>query len=192
MGDQGSESARLLRACRRNPDAFAEFYDRHARRLFGWLMNETRNLEIAADLMAETFAQALLSARTFRGSTTRDVEAWLFGISRNLLAQYRRRRVVEARARERLRIPRRSYIEDGFEEVENRLAAGRLEPRLQDELNSLAPENASALKLRVVDEMGYDEIAKVLDCTPTAARMRVSRALGTLSTRLRRTNDEDA
>jgi DNA-directed RNA polymerase specialized sigma24 family protein len=49
----------LLRQARRDADAFRVFYDRHAPRLLAWLRAETRDAWLAAELTAETFAQAL-------------------------------------------------------------------------------------------------------------------------------------
>jgi RNA polymerase sigma-70 factor (ECF subfamily) len=38
-----------------------------------------------------------------------------------------------------------------------------------------------AVALRVVEELGYEEIAQRLNCTPAAARVRVHRGLARLS-----------
>ena len=49
----------LLRRARRDADAFGEFYGRHARRIYACLVRDTGNADLAADLTAETFAEAL-------------------------------------------------------------------------------------------------------------------------------------
>ena len=49
--------------------------------------------------------------------------------------------------------------------------------RLADEL---PPEQFDALRARVLDEHGYREIARQLQCSPAVVRKRVSRALATL------------
>jgi RNA polymerase sigma-70 factor, ECF subfamily len=180
-----SGDAMLLRAARHDPAPFAEFYDRHARRLYGWLVRETGDPHVAADLMAETFAQALLSLPKFRGKTSKEAVAWLFGIARNLLAQFRRRNRVEASARERLEMPPREWVDEGFQAVEDRLSAESLGPSVRDEIEKLGSDHSSALRLRVVEQMSYQQIAARLGCTRTAARMRVSRALAVLSTRVK-------
>ncbi|HYI20681.1 MAG TPA: sigma-70 family RNA polymerase sigma factor [Solirubrobacteraceae bacterium] len=48
----------------------------------------------------------------------------------------------------------------------------------------LAPTARDALRLRFVDDLDYDRIAAALDCSPEAARQRVSTAVRTLRERV--------
>ena len=47
-------------------DAFSVFYRRHLPRTVGYLLGETRDPELAADLAAEVFSAVLLSASRYR------------------------------------------------------------------------------------------------------------------------------
>jgi RNA polymerase sigma-70 factor (ECF subfamily) len=58
--------------------------------------------EVAVDLMAETFAEAFANRHTRRGGSDEEARAWVFGIARNLLANYFRRGQIERRALRRL------------------------------------------------------------------------------------------
>src|SRR4051812_12270978 len=165
----------LLRAARRAPDAFCAFYERHALRLRNHLVGEVAGREVANDLTAETFAQALVSLRRFRGETDDAAAAWLYGIARNLVHQYRRRERVATAARERLGMPVRDYGE--FEEAEEHEDARALAPAVREALAGLADGERAALELRVVEGLAYAEVAERLDIAVPAARMRVSRAL---------------
>ena len=51
---------------------------------------------------------------------------------------------------------------------------------LRSTLESLPKPQREALALRVVDGLSYEEVASALDCSETAARLRVMRALGRL------------
>jgi RNA polymerase sigma-70 factor (ECF subfamily) len=144
-------------------DGVLQLYDAEAVRLRHWLQRETGNRETATDLTAEAFAQALASMRRFRGG---DETAWLYGIARNLLSQYRRRARVEDRARRKLGMPDRDWSD--YEAVDDRLSAA---------VPDLPDHEREALELHVVDELPYDEIATRLNISAGAARMRVHRAL---------------
>ncbi len=122
-----------------------QLYDREAVRLRHWLQGETGNRETATDLTAETFAQALVARRRFRGG---DETAWLYGIARNLLSRYRRRARVETSARKRLGMPVRDYAE--YDEAEELADAQRLAPALEEALAGLPEHERAALDLRVV------------------------------------------
>jgi RNA polymerase sigma-70 factor (ECF subfamily) len=52
---------------------------------------------------------------------------------------------------------------------------------LERALAQLPAHERDAVDLRVIDELGYDEIAQHLEIKPAAARLRVSRALRRLS-----------
>jgi RNA polymerase sigma factor (sigma-70 family) len=145
-----------------NRDDVLRLYDVEALRLRGWLRRETGDREVAMDLTAETFAQALVSMRRFRGG---DETAWLYGIARNLLSQYRRRARVEDSARRKLHMPDREW--DMYEDVDDRVVS----------LEGLPTHEREALELHVVDELSYDEVAARLAISTGAARMRVHRAL---------------
>src|SRR6476661_1054399 len=155
----------------RNPDEFHRFYERNALRLRGWFRRETGSTDVANDLTAETFAQALVSLLRFRGPTEPEAVAWLYGIAHNLLRQYRRRQRVETSARKRLGMPVRDYAE--YDEAEELADAQRLVPALEE-----------ALDLRVVGGLRFDEIAERLAVASPAVRMRVTRALRALRARM--------
>ncbi len=70
--------ADLLAATATDPEAFGEFYERHEDFVLLFLLRRTRDPELAADLTAETFAQALCSASRFRPGPTPAI-AWLVG-----------------------------------------------------------------------------------------------------------------
>jgi len=175
--------AQLIKEARRDPDALGELFRRHSTAIYGWLASRT-SPGAAADLTAETFAQAALSLRRFRDEAEGSAAPWLFGIARNLLNRSYERDRVEASARRRLGMPVETQ-EAEFGRIEERDRAERLEPALAAALDQLPAAQRTALELRVVDELPYDQVASSLDCSEVAARIRVMRALGTLSRRMK-------
>lgn len=166
----------LIRAAREDIGAFDAFYRRHAQAVSGWFrLRATSDEQAVLDLTAETFAQALLHLDRFRGDGDDAGAAWLFGIARNLARQHHRRGRVEKKARERLAIPSRSVTDD---------LAGGDDPRVRAALSGLPLGQRRAVELRVVDQLGYDEIAQAMGCSEQSARLRVSRGLRRLRSRL--------
>jgi RNA polymerase sigma factor (sigma-70 family) len=173
--------AELLRAARQDPQAFREFYDRYAVWVRSWFQRETGSEAAALDLTAETFAQAWRSSRRFRDEADGSGAPWLFGIGRNLLRQYHKHNRIETAARHRLGLPLAFAESEDYDRVDERIAAHSLGPALQDAVGALPADQRRALELRVVDQLPYLEVAVHLQCTPNAARLRVSRALRTLT-----------
>jgi RNA polymerase sigma factor (sigma-70 family) len=167
--------AALLAAARTDAGAFRELYDRYAERVLGYHVRRTRDEDAAHDLTAETFAQAWLVRARFRDDCGGTAGPWLFGIARNVLLMSVRRRRLEAAARARLGLP---VTEIPAEET-------WLEG-LDEALDELPESQREAIRLRVVDDLTYDDVADRLGTTPAAARVRVHRGLSALRHRLGR------
>jgi len=175
--------AQLIRKARDDPDAFGELYRRHARAVDRYLRARIPARH-AADLTAETFAQAALSLRRFRDERDGSALPWLYGIAHNLARTFHERDRAEQRARARLGMPLDTY-ELGIEDAGDRLDAERLAPELDEALNALPLTQRRALEFRVLDDFSYAQVALALGCSEVAARIRVTRALSSLSRRLK-------
>jgi RNA polymerase sigma factor (sigma-70 family) len=174
--------AALLKAARHDPQAFRELYDRYAAWMRSWFLRHTGSETAALDLTAETFAQAWHAARRFRDEADGSAAPWLFGIGRNLLRQYHKHNRIETAARQRLGVPLAFAECEDFERVDERDEAVNLTPRLRHAVRSLPSDQRRALRLRVIHQLPYEEIADHLGCSQNAARIRVSRALRSLTT----------
>ena len=168
--------AQLIKAARTDADAFGELYRRHAGAVHAFLRNRAPG-RVAGELTAETFAQAALSLKRFRDEMDGSGLPWLYGIARNLLRTYHER---EPKARQRLGLPARDY-ELEVHEANARVDAQQLAPELSAALDTLPRAQRQALELRVVQQLPYKEVALSLDCSEVAARIRVTRAIDSLS-----------
>ena len=93
----------LLSAARAGDgEAFGEFYKRRRALLLGYLRPRVPDAETAVDLMAESFAAALLAIRDPGRPIPEEPVAWLLTITRNKLIDSIRRGRVEQAARDRL------------------------------------------------------------------------------------------
>jgi RNA polymerase sigma factor (sigma-70 family) len=175
--------AELLGAARNDPQAFREFYDRYAVWVRVWFARQTGSEGAALDLTAETFAQAWNSLRRFKDMADGSGAPWLFGIARNLLRQYHKHNRIETAGRQRLGLPAAAEG-DEYEAVDERVAARSLAPALATAVRLLPPDQRVALELRVVQQLDYEEVAGRLGISQNAARLRVSRALRSLTVSL--------
>src|SRR5690242_6412545 len=97
--DRRSDQELLAAALTTEPEAFTIVYGRHVDVVLAFLRRRTATPEVAADLMAETFAAALLALHTDTDPAELQVPvAWLIGIARNKLYESYRRGRVEAAA----------------------------------------------------------------------------------------------
>jgi DNA-directed RNA polymerase specialized sigma24 family protein len=83
---------------------FAAMYAREGEVVLVFLARRTVDAAIAADLAAETFAQAFRAWPRLLGRPEEEVRAWLFTVARRQVSRYLRRGRVERRAVQRLGI----------------------------------------------------------------------------------------
>ncbi len=179
--DRRTDQELLALALTTEPEAFTVFYERHVDVVLAFLRRRTSSPEVAADLMAETFAAALLALHADTEPEQLEVPvAWLLGIARNKLFESYRRGRVEAAAREKLGLEP-LVLDDSDLALVDELSESDLVNQLAD---LLPPDQLQALRARVIDEREYDEIARDLDCSEAVVRKRVSRALSTLRARV--------
>jgi RNA polymerase sigma-70 factor (ECF subfamily) len=178
------EPTTALRRSARDPAAFTAVYDEHAQAMLVFFARRTFDAEVAADLTAETFALAFRQRRRFRGRTDEEAGGWLYAIARRQLGRFRERGAVERRALRRLGVERAPLADGEQERVEELAGLEDLRARVGAAVDELSPAVGEALRLRVVDELPYCEVARRLAITEQAARARVSRALRGLTNQL--------
>src|SRR5919107_5250542 len=151
--------AELLVAARTDPQAFREFCERYAVWMRAWFQRQTGSGSAALDLTAETFAQAWRGLRRFRDMADGSGAPWLFGIARNLLRQYHKHNRIETAARARLGMPVDWEGTEAYDAVDERLHASGLKRALHTAVRALPADQRAALELRVIQQLGYDEIS---------------------------------
>jgi RNA polymerase sigma factor (sigma-70 family) len=160
--------------------AFVELYRRHGEDLLRYFARRTLDPEAAAELTAETFAEAYSSRRMYRDTGVNGV-AWLYGIARHQLSRFFRSGRIDAAARRRIGLPAQELPPEDYERIEELVDLTPIKDALAEALDTLADEQREALRLRVIDGLGYPEVAARLGCAETAARQRVSRGLRRLA-----------
>lgn len=140
-------------------------YRQHALAVFRFALGLCRNTPEAEDIVAETFARALTRVDRIRSATAR---AYLLTVARNIFLDERRRSSRDAHMLAELeRMPSDSpTVPDDETRLARALAA----------LGMLPEGERAALMLRVDHAMPYQDIAKALNISLAAAKVRVHRA----------------
>ena len=160
--------AELLRASRGDPDAFRKLYSRYSERLFHYFARRTGSEDTAFELSAETFSRVWVMRERFEDQHDGSVAPWLFGIARNVLLMSIRRGEVERRTATRLGVLERLGIEAPVATPEPGWAEGA-----DELLDTLPLSQRDALRLRIIDELDYDEVAEALGTSRSAAATRM-------------------
>ena len=153
--------------------AFTMLAERYYDSLFGYLMRQTGDRELAEDLAQESMVIAYRKIRTLKDG--RRFAGWLFRIAQNELRSNRRR----ARIRSFLSVDK--LKEDfGFTPKTNDRSSdphtATERDQIQQVLDKLSPNLREAMLLARLWGFPSREVARILDISPSAARQRISRA----------------
>lgn len=173
-------------------EEFIRLYKRDAESVLLFFTRRTLDAELGLDLMAETFAQAWRGWSRVRTDSPEEVRAWLFTIARRQLSRALRRGRVERDALRRLGLSVPLLGADEIAEIERAAGIAELRSELVGGLSELSEEQREAVRLRVVEEPSYAEVAMRLGVNEAAARARVSRGLRALATNLEAQQSEAA
>jgi RNA polymerase sigma-70 factor (ECF subfamily) len=165
-----SDEALLVATRAGDAEAFGEFFARHRGLVLAYLVRRC-GPEAAADLLAETFASALIAVHRGRAPRGATAAPWLLRIAHGKLVDAWRRGRVEEQARHRLSLERIAPGDDDLRTIE------RIGDDVEASLRALPEAQRDALRARIVEERDYDEIAREQDATEATIRQRVSRAL---------------
>ncbi|HWK26434.1 MAG TPA: sigma-70 family RNA polymerase sigma factor [Solirubrobacter sp.] len=166
------------------PEGFVALYRRESEFVLRYCARRVLDPETAVDLCAETFAQAFRGRRGFRGSSREEARAWLLTIARRQIARYLKKGELDRRARDAIGLQTPRLTDGEAEEIERRAGLAPLRAALAEELQRLGGDQREALRLRVVEERPYPEVAHALGITEATARARVSRGLRALAAAL--------
>lgn len=160
---------------------FASFYERHGRLVMAYFVRRVRDPQLAADLTAETFAQALSARHRFQPRGTGSGARWLFAIASHVHSTHARERVRDERRRVALELEPAPLGSDDLAAI---VEAGE-EHNVLEALRRLPEGQRAAIRAYVLDEQSYRDIADTGGLSEAVVRKRVSRGLAALRRDLR-------
>jgi RNA polymerase sigma factor (sigma-70 family) len=177
---EGTRGIARLKGRLTDADEFVALYRRESELVLMFCARRVLDAETALDITAETFAQAFRGRRGFRGTTEVEARAWLLTIARRQVGRYFRRGALDRSAIARLGIEVPQLEPGEAEEIERRASLPQLRAAVAPALARLGSDQREALRLRIVEERSYAQIAELLGVTEPTVRARVSRGLRAL------------
>ncbi len=184
------DAALMLRVKRGDRAAFEELAARYQQPVLNFIFRTLPDATEAEDLAQGVFVQVWKSAARYEPSAK--FSTWLFTIARNLCLNELRRRSrhpadsLDAPAHPDSDEPRGHSVEDKHgSAAPDTLLRGELEAKVAEAVAALPENQRTALLLWQRDELAYEDIAEVLDCSLSAVKSLIHRARETLKARLK-------
>lgn len=166
--DHRDDAALLAASADDDTRAFAVVFERHVGALHAYLAARV-GASAAEDLVAETFAAAWMARDKFWSQAT-TARPWLYGIATHVIRRHREREI-----RWNESVVSAQHTLDG-PTVDAPSEPGDGDPALMAALGTLSASERDVLMLTALGEMSIGEVAKALQISSVAARVRLHRA----------------
>ena len=188
MGDREVDQQLVERAQRGDKHAFELLVAKYQRRLGRLISRFVRNSSEAEDVTQDAFIKAYRALPSFRGDSA--FYTWLYRIGINTAKNH----LVAQGRRAPTSTPFDADEAEDFEDAallhevatpENELMSKQVVEVVNSSLQELPDDLRTALTLREIEGLSYEEIAVVMDCPIGTVRSRIFRAREAIAANLR-------
>ncbi len=188
MGQEASVDAQLVeRAKRGEREAFDALVRKYQHKIVGLVQRYIPDPSEALDVAQEAFLKAYRALPGFRGDSA--FYTWLYRIAVNtaknhLAARSRRPPEEDVDAEEAVQLAQESRLKE-YDTPERLLLTEEIERAVAEAIEELPEDLRTALTLREVEGLSYEEIAQAMGCPIGTVRSRIFRAREAINRRLK-------
>lgn len=166
----------------RDAEAFGRIYDRYVTSIYRFVVLKVPTKEIAEDITSDTFLK-FWNTILQNQEAVRNIRAYLYRIAKNLISDYYRKRSQDQSVT--FSQLTTSTIDEGQIASDRSTQSRAIEARadlklLLDQIDTLKEGYRDVLVLRLIDELSFSDIAKILDKKNGAVRVMYHRAMKAL------------
>jgi len=188
MSDRDIDRQLVARAQRGDKQAFELLVEKYQRKLARLLSRFIRDPAEVEDVTQEAFIKAYRALPAFRGDSA--FYTWLYRIGINTAKNY----LMAMRRRATTSTEVEAEDAEGFEEgeqlrdintPESVLLSNEIARTVNATIEQLPEELRTAIQMREIEGMSYEDIAKAMDCPIGTVRSRIFRAREAIAEQLR-------
>ncbi len=188
MGDREIDRVLVERAQSGDKRAFGLLVEKYQRKLGRLLSRMIRDPAEVEDVVQEAFIKAYRALPNFRNESA--FYTWLYRIGINTAKNYLVAMGRRPRAVPEIEVEDAENFEDGDElrtidTPETELMSKQVAKTVNETVASLPEELRTAITLREIEGLSYEEIATLMNCPIGTVRSRIFRARETIAEKLR-------
>jgi RNA polymerase sigma-70 factor (ECF subfamily) len=183
------DAALMLRVKGGDMEAFEALVEKYKHPVINVMYRMIRDLDEAEDLAQNVFIRVFQSADRYQASAK--FSTWIFTIARHLCLNEIRRRArhpadsLEYSQSESEGQPPKQFQDHRTFSPPQAFLHGELERKIQDAVGELPEKQRLAISLCQEDELSYEEIAEVLECSLSATKSLIHRGREALKQKLK-------
>ena len=188
MGDREIDQELVERAQRGDKRAFSLLVEKYQRKLGRLLSRMIRDPAEVEDVVQEAFIKAYRALPNFRGDSA--FYTWLYRIGINTAKNYLVSMGRRPRVTAEIELEDAENFEDGEDlrtiaTPETELMSKQVAQTVNETVAALPEELRTAITLREIEGLSYEEIATLMGCPIGTVRSRIFRARETIAEKLR-------
>ncbi len=174
--NQAYETQLIARLLARDIDAFEELYRAYCPRLTRFVTKFVKRPHIVEEVINDTLMVVWDRADAFKGASK--LSTWIFGVA------YRKAMKAMRKQDEPVEDPWAEHRVSLDPTPEDELNRQRVQRLLQQAINELSADHRAVIEFTYFHEMGYREIAEIMDCPVDTVKTRMFHARRHLKRRL--------
>jgi RNA polymerase sigma-70 factor, ECF subfamily len=178
--DSTSDADYVRRLQRGETEAFEMLVRRHEKTIFNLVYRMLSDYDEAAEVSQEVFLSAYRAIGQFRGDA--NFSTWLYRIALNHTST--RRKTLIRRQQRNVAIEDTEPVRDLQPGPAETMEKKEIRERVQRALNSLEPDDATVILLRDLQDIPYEEVARLLEIPVGTVKSRLHRARQALKSQL--------
>lgn len=186
MGDREADQALVERVQNGDQQAYGLLVTKYQRKLLRLLSRLVRDPAEVEDIAQETFIKAYRALPSFRGDSA--FYTWLYRIgvntAKNWLISHGRRLPTEVDHEDAESYEDAEMLRD-INTPERMLMSKQIADTVNSAMDALPDELRTAIMLREIDGLSYEEIAQMMECPIGTVRSRIFRAREAIAGKLR-------
>lgn len=153
----------LINGCKRGDNlAFKQIFDIYNKKIYRIAYGFVRNREDALDIVQEVFIKLFNSLKNFRGDS--NLYTYIYRMAINTSIDYVRKTQRLRTSSLDLELP--LQLPDSSKEwPENLLFGKEIEEKIVEALNELTEDQKTAIILREIEGLSYDQISEIMGCS---------------------------
>jgi RNA polymerase sigma-70 factor (ECF subfamily) len=188
MDKEISSEDLMARIARGDDDAFEILVSRHQASILNLIYRFIGDRAQAKDLAQEVFIRVWQAAKSYQPKAK--FTTWIYRIAANLCfnelkSSRRKKRLQFLRSDGDREVQTEEDFPDGSPSPEDVLLARERSGQISDALQRLPNKQRMALVMKRYEDLSYNEIAQILDCSVSAVESLIVRAKRTLQEKLK-------
>lgn len=174
---QLSDSELISRYCLGDEQCLSALVEKHQSKIFSFIYSKTSNRELSDDIFQDTFLKVIHNLKLGAYNDEGKFVSWVMRIAQNLIIDHYRSESKVRKVRDTDEFSMLDLLTDGSLTIENLLVKEQIDVDVLKLIDYLPKDQQEVIKMRIYDDMSFQEIADIINVSINTALGRMRYAI---------------